>query len=466
MLFHSYTFLAFLIIVVGTVAASPQRGRRYILLAASYLFYASWNSTYALLIAFSTLVDYFAAGRIKTSPTQASRKAYLVLSLATNLTLLGIFKYYNFFAFSLREYLSLQVPIHELLLPVGISFYTFQSMSYTIDVYRRKIDTAKDLVDFALFVSFFPQLVAGPIVRAAEFLPQLERPLGFDPDSVRLGIKLFLFGLFKKVVVADNLAVFVDSVHANPSVVSPGDLWVSAYAFAFQIYYDFSGYSDMAIGLAHIFGFRFPDNFRRPYCARNVSEFWRRWHISLSSWLRDYLYIPLGGSRGGTIKTARNLMITMVLGGLWHGANWTFVAWGFLHGLFLGVHRVFTRTLANHPRADHLMASPIMTPLFVLLTFHCWTLSMVLFRASSIGVADSMLARMFFPGGSLAPSAWGILVLCIVLYIAQVSQERRDLLAQFDSFPMALRVAILVIGFWAMIILKPEGTEPFLYFQF
>ena len=466
MLFHSYTFLAFLIVVIGLVAAAPQRWRRYILLAGSYAFYASWNSKYALLIAFSTLVDYYAANRIKRAPTQRTRKAFLVLSLATNLSLLGIFKYYNFFAFSLREYLSLQVPIHELLLPVGISFYTFQSMSYTIDVYRRKIDTAKDLVDFALFVSFFPQLVAGPIVRAAEFLPQLARPLLFQPDSVRLGLKLFLFGLFKKVVVADNLAIFVDSVHANPSAFSAGDLWVSAYAFAFQIYYDFSGYSDMAIGLARIFGFKFPENFHRPYCARNVSEFWRRWHISLSSWLRDYLYIPLGGSRGGTIKTARNLMITMVLGGLWHGANWTFLAWGFLHGLFLGVHRIFTQSFANYPRAGRLMASPVMTPIFVLLTFHCWTLSMVLFRASTITAGNSMLARMFFPGDAFAVSAWSTLALCVVLYMLQISQERRDLLAQFDSFPMALRITILVVGFWAMILLKPEGTEPFLYFQF
>ncbi len=465
MLFHSYTFLIFFCAVVILHRLAPIPARRWILLVASYLFYSSWNARYALLIAASTLVDYLAAGWIEKAETQARRKFFLILSLSTNLGILAVFKYYNFFSHSLTEYLGLHLPIHELLLPVGISFYTFQSMSYTIDVYRRKTGTARDFVDFALFVSFFPQLVAGPIVRAVDFLPQLSENTPRRPEEIRLGLKLFFVGLFKKLVLADNLARVVDQVHANPDAFSSGDLWVSAYAFAFQIYFDFSGYSEMAIGLAQILGYRFPDNFRRPYCAVNMSDFWRRWHISLSTWLRDYLYIPLGGSRNGRSKTLRNLMITMVLGGLWHGANWTFIVWGFLHGLFLIVHRQFQRLRAAVPTVDRLSASPLALPVFVLLTFHCWTLSMVFFRAASLEVALAMLQQMFaFGGGDLAEAK--MLLFCGLLYLIQISQEKYDLVQHFDELPLPVRVAIIAIGFWIMVLFTPNDLEPFLYFQF
>lgn len=466
MLFHSYTFLVFFVVVLTLHQVLRPGARRYLLLVASYVFYGSWNPYYASLIFFSTLIDYHAGRRIFQAETPGKRRLFLTLSVAVNLGLLGIFKYYNFFAGSLAENLSWQLPIHELLLPVGISFYTFQSMSYTIDIYRRQLEPSRDFVDFALYVSFFPQLVAGPIVRAVDFLPQLtaERPFVFQ--QARDGLKLFIIGLFKKLVIADNLALIVDRVHADPNAYSAGDLWTSAYAFAFQIYYDFSGYSEMAIGLALVLGFRFPENFRRPYCAVNVSEFWRRWHISLSSWLRDYLYIAMGGSRASRIVTLRNLMLTMVLGGLWHGANWTFIVWGFLHGSFLVVHRLFQSLCERVPVLQELGQTVFLRFFYILLTFHCWTLSMVYFRAADLDQANEMLARMFTPGESFALTGGGYLLLCAVLYVGQAAEERWHLLSRFDDLPFVARVLVLIAVFWLMVLMTPKDASPFLYFQF
>ena len=466
MLFHSHTFLAFFLAVVLLHALTPRAQRRYVLLVASYAFYGSWNPKYALLILASTAIDFLAARGIAGAESRRRRKLCLSLSMATNLGLLGLFKYYNFFSHSLTEILSHSLPLHELLLPVGISFYTFQSMSYTIDVYRGRCELSRDFVDFALFVSFFPQLVAGPIVRAVDFLPQIAAGARRTSEQIRAGLKLFLLGLFKKIVIADNLAMLVDRVHQDPAAFSSGDLWVGAYAFAFQIYFDFSGYSDMAIGLAKLLGFELPENFRRPYCAANASDFWRRWHISLSTWLRDYLYISLGGNRQGKARTLRNLMLTMVLGGLWHGANWTFIAWGLLHGAFLMVHRLFRGLAASRPRLDKLAAARWMTPVWVLLTFHGWVISMVLFRAASIDVAGGILRRMFSPGGDVAFTAGGTLLLCAALYVVQVADERLDLFGRFDGWPLPLRAMILALAVWAMVLLTPAGVEPFLYFQF
>lgn len=466
MLFHSFTFAAFLVVVVALHQLLPQRFRRYVLLAASYVFYASWNVYYASLILFSTVVDYLVASAMARAEDGGRRKGLLWLSVAVNLGVLAIFKYYNFFAHSLTDMFSVSLPLHELLLPVGISFYTFQSMSYTIDVYRRQIPPARDFVDFALFVSFFPQLVAGPIVRAAEFLPQLDRPRQMLPKQAHEGFQLFMIGLFKKIVIADNLALLVDRVHQGPDPFSGADLWVTAYAFAFQIYFDFSGYSDMAIGLAKMFGFEFPENFRRPYCAVNVSEFWRRWHISLSTWLRDYLYISLGGNRAGTWKTLRNLMITMVLGGLWHGANWTFVIWGFLHGAYLMIHRLYGLVTRRVAWLGELGKTLPMRVAFVLLTFHCWVVSMVYFRSQSVDTAHLMLGRMFDPSAWGGLTLSGYLVLCGVLYAGHVAEEKFSLIEKLERRPLETRVALWVVAIWAMILLKPQDAIPFLYFQF
>ena len=465
MLFHSWTFAVFLVVVLAAHRLAPLALKRWVLLGASYVFYGWWNPRYALLILASTVIDYAAARAIARADDLSRRRLFLTLSITSNLGILTVFKYYNFFAEALDQGLGWTLPLHELLLPVGVSFYTFQSMSYTIDVYRRRSPLARDFVDFALYVSFFPQLVAGPIVRAVEFLPQLEKPRPRDAARIRLGLKLFWFGLFKKIVLADNLARLVDAVHADPAGYGSADIWIASYAFAFQIYCDFSGYSDMAIGLAALLGFDFPENFHRPYCARNVSEFWRRWHISLSTWLRDYLYIPLGGSHGSRLGNLRNLMITMLLGGLWHGANWTFVIWGTLHGTYLVLHRLFRSGLQRYPRIQAVAESALLTPVFVLLTFHAWSLSMVFFRADSLAVARELFGRMAAFDGAPA-TAGGFMLLCGLLYLLQLTQERRDILAEFDRLPLAVRVATMVLGLWAMIVFTPREAVPFLYFQF
>ncbi len=467
MLFHSYVFLYFFFATLLLHELLPRPAKRYLLLIASLIFYGAWNTKYLLLLLGTTVLDYWAARFIDAAEDPRRRRLLLILSMSSNLFVLGLFKYYNFFAFSLDELFALRLPLHELLLPVGISFYTFQTMSYTIDVYRRELPPARDFVDFLLFVSFFPQLVAGPIVRAADFLPQLEaasRPRSLE--SLRLGLKLFAVGFFRKVVVADNLAVFVDAVHADPTAHGSADLWISAYAFAFQIYYDFAGYSDMAIGLALFFGFRFPENFHRPYMAVNVAEFWRRWHISLSTWLRDYLYIPLGGNRGDRFATYRNLMITMALGGLWHGANWTFLAWGVFHGAALGIHRAFRAFGAERPGVTRFTETAAFTAASILLTFHCWTLSMVLFRAQTIHIAGDMLRRMFDGSGPAAITGLPFLAFCGLLYLLQAINEKKDLLIAFDAWPLAVRSLAAAGLVWAAILLAPQNAAPFLYFQF
>ncbi len=466
MLFHSYTFLVFFLAVLLAHALTPKAQRRYVLLVASYIFYGSWNPKYALLILVSTTIDFAAARGIADAASPRQRKLFLSLSVATNIGLLGLFKYYNFFSRSVAEYLSLSLPLHELLLPVGISFFTFQSMSYTIDVYRGRCPLARDFVDFALFVSFFPQLVAGPIVRAVDFLPQIAASARRTSEQVRAGLKRFLLGLFKKIVLADNLALLVDRIHQDPAAFSSGDLWVGAYAFTFQIYFDFSGYSDMAIGLGKLLGFELPINFRRPYCAINIAEFWRRWHISLSTWLRDYLYVSLGGNQRGETRGLLNLIITMALGGLWHGADWTFVTVGLMLGSYLLIHRLFQLLAASRSWVEKLAGSRWMAPVWVLLTFHGNVIAMSVFRAASIEVAAGMLGRMFSPGGDFTVTAGATLLLCAVLYAAQIADELFDLYARFDDWPLLLRAAILALVIWTIILFTSDEVEPFVYFQF
>lgn len=378
--FNSPQYLFFLPVVALVFASLRRREgpRDLVLLVASYMFYMSWNWKYAGLIAFSTLVDFQVGKALGRSTSERTRWALVTLSLVTNLGLLALFKYWNFFLDTANDGLALlgaeiTLPYHELLLPVGISFYTFQTLSYTIDVYRRQIPVEENLARFAVFVSFFPQLVAGPIVRASEFLPQLRTVPVIDEERVRYGLWRIFRGLAKKVILADLLANFaVDAVFANPQAFSALDLLLALYAYAFQIYNDFSGYSDIAIGSAALLGFHIPENFNRPYLSRNVREFWTRWHISLSSWLRDYLYIPLGGNRN---RTTRNLLITMLLGGLWHGAAINFVLWGAYHGLLL----IFARGSDRHGGGKE--GSRIV--LQRLVTFHLVLFGWLLFRVTS-----------------------------------------------------------------------------------
>ncbi len=345
MLFNSIDFIFFLPIVVGIYYLLPHKYRWILLLISSYYFYMCWKAEYAILILISTVVDYFVGWEIHKSTTKARKKRLLFLSLFTNLGLLFFFKYTNFFSENLNFLLGAvqpeyQIPYMEILLPVGISFYTFQTLSYTIDIYRGNIEPEKHFGRFAVFVSFWPQLVAGPIERAANLLPQFRKPVNFSYENAVVGLNLIVYGLFKKIVVADRVAIYSNEVFNAPGEASMLSSIIGTFFFAIQIYCDFSGYSDVAIGSARIMGIDLMYNFRRPYLSKSVAEFWRRWHISLSTWFKDYVYIPLGGNRVVKWRMYYNLFFTFLVSGLWHGANWTFVIWGAIHGGVLIFERV------------------------------------------------------------------------------------------------------------------------------
>ncbi|MDH5676639.1 MAG: MBOAT family protein [Myxococcales bacterium] len=387
MSFTSLEFGAFLVVVYALYAVLPHRAQNAMLFLASYFFYGYWDYRFLGLIAFSTVVDYTVALRLASTEDAVTRKRLVGISLLTNLGLLGVFKYYNFFADSAEHVAaSLGVELHwtttHIVLPVGISFYTFQTLSYTIDVYRRELPACKNVLDFALFVSFFPQLVAGPIERASHLLPAIAKPRRIVHDDVARGAFLILFGLFKKVAVADGFAASVDAIYNAPGA-NAFDVLLATYLFAFQIFCDFSGYSDIARGIAKTLGFELMNNFDQPYAATNPREFWRRWHISLSSWLRDYLYISLGGSRGGPRTVYMNLMLTMVLGGLWHGAAWNFVLWGIFQGAVLCIHRAFagpnTEGVPQGYDARAWLGFALKAALYFQVTCYGW----LLFRAGS-----------------------------------------------------------------------------------
>jgi len=343
MLFNSLEFAVFMVVVYGLYLVLNHKWQNRMLLVASYIFYGAWNWRFLSLIFISTVLDYICGIKIYNSNSVKRKRFFLFLSVFGNLSILGFFKYFNFFVGDLTaliNYFGFSFQTHSLniILPVGISFYTFQTMSYTIDIYRDKLRPTRRFFDFALFVAFFPQLVAGPIERARNLLPQILSPRTFSVDRFYEGCYLIFWGLFQKIVIADNLAKMVVPVFGDWQYES-GKVLLALYAFAFQIFCDFAGYSNIARGLGRVMGFEIMVNFRLPYFATNPREFWRRWHISLSSWLRDYLYIPLGGSRKGAIFTCRNILITMLLGGLWHGAAWTFVFWGVYHSFLLVAHR-------------------------------------------------------------------------------------------------------------------------------
>ncbi len=462
--FNSASFLIFLptVALIYLLIHRRERPRDLFLLVASYYFYMSWNWKYAGLIAFSTVVDYVVGLGLHSKNTPGARRLLLVISLTANLGLLAVFKYFNFFMEVSGRTLSLfglEIAAHHLnvLLPVGISFYTFQTMSYTIDLYRRKIPYEQDFVKFALFVSFFPQLVAGPIVRASEFLPQLHREPRINREQFNSGMALVFQGLFKKVVLADLLAALaVDDVFANPGAFSSWDLYFALVGYAFQIYNDFSGYSDIAIGSARMLGFSLPMNFNRPYLAEGMREFWTRWHISLSTWLRDYLYIPLGGNRLGERRTYANLLITMLLGGLWHGAAMNFVIWGLYHGLLL--------------MAAHAMSSrrPVTSLPWLrrLGCFHLVLFGWLLFRVDSLHAFGSYLSGLaeFSAVTALSPVYYSIVLIAALLHVSPV-QWVESLRIRLGMAPDLLQggvYASLLLVYWGCTL----GTPAFIYFQF
>ena len=475
MLFCSMEFLFFFAALLLVYWIIPWRQARiWLLLAASFFFYASWNKQLALLICATTVMDYLVALGMDRGRRQVVRKGLLALSLVVNLGVLCYFKYANFFLLSLDELLiAAGAPMWfntlKVILPIGISFYTFEAINYTVDVYRRRVPAERNLGHFMLFILFFPHLVAGPIVRASDFLPQIRRRKRFSWPRMHLGAQFFFLGLFKKLAIADRMALFADPIFQDPSAYHTKAVWMGVLAYALQIYCDFSGYTDMAIGCAHMLGYKLARNFNIPYVSCNVSEFWRRWHISLSSWLRDYLFIPLGGSRGGTWKTNRNLLITMTLGGLWHGASWTFVFWGVLHGVLLIVHKMFADLCKGRPFLERVLLSPPGSLLRMALTFLSVCVGWVFFRAPSFSIAGDVLRRMVIFNDSAStgpvPSA-GLALTIAVVAICHVARH-------FDLWrKWGLRLPAPVLGFnYAVavtlaLMLAPSGSKPFIYFQF
>ena len=476
--FDSFTFVVFFaVVLVVDRALSSARARKAHLLGASALFYAAWNPPFVLLVALSTIVDYVVMHRIARSDDARARRAWLLCSLAVNLSLLGFFKYGGFVVENSERALaalgvSLQFAAPDIVLPVGISFYTFQTLSTTIDVYRRRIAPTASLLDYALFVTFFPQLVAGPIVRGSALLPQIDAMPRASGALVRHGLALVVVGLAMKVALADAFfAPVADVVFAEGARPSTALAYAGVLAFSGQIFCDFAGYSTCAIGSALALGFALPDNFRAPYAARGLSDFWRRWHITLSSWLRDYLYVPLGGSRGGAFATARNLAITMLLGGLWHGAAWTFVAWGAIHGAALVVEHALLRAgpLVRLLAGVRGPSRALLSLVGALATLVVVVIAWVPFRAPSFEAARAVLSAMFFAPAVDARAAAltdAIPVALFALLVVWQHATRDTSLEQiFARLPRAARA--LVVALLALTVVFSSGEDrAFLYFQF
>ncbi|HEV2274147.1 MAG TPA: MBOAT family O-acyltransferase, partial [Acidobacteriaceae bacterium] len=408
MLFNSFQFLLFFVVVWLLFLATRGTPRKVVLLIASYYFYMCWSTRYIFVIWGITLIDYIAGLEIEKAQQQRLRRLYLGLSLFCNIGLLVFFKYFNFllgsFAGATHLFgLRYDPPLLSIILPVGLSFHTFQAMSYTIEVYRRKVPAEKRLLEYALYVAFFPQMVAGPIERPNQLLPQFHREPKISPGKIRSGLAQALWGLFKKIVIADNVSEFVKLIYSAPSHYDGAALLLATTLFSLQIYCDFSGYTDMALGLARMMGYELVVNFRQPYFSRSIGEFWRRWHISLSTWFRDYVYIPLGGNRVSAPRHWFNLMATFVISGLWHGANWTFVAWGFLHGVYLIVAQTASPYAARLGKAVGAERFPrLLSASKIFVTFALVTLAWIFFRASTVGDAWFILAHLL-PLGRLDP---------------------------------------------------------------
>jgi len=480
MLFNSIEFAIFLPIVFALYWALKRdlKLQNLLLLAASYVFYGWWDWRFLSLIAFSSMVDYFVGLQMGKTEEQSRRKLLLWVSICVNLGFLGFFKYFNFFAESFSDaFTLLGTPIEatrlNIILPVGISFYTFQTLSYSIDIYRKKLEPTRDIIAFFAFVSFFPQLVAGPIERAKNLLPQFYIKRTFEQDKAIDGLRQILWGLFKKVVIADNCAEYVNIIFSNPSDYSGSTLFLGGVLFAFQIYGDFSGYSDMAIGTARLFGFNLMKNFAFPYFSRDIAEFWRRWHISLSTWFRDYLYIPLGGSRGGTWMKIKNTFIIFVVSGFWHGANWTFIFWGFLNALYFLPLLLSNKNRRNLETVAQGRLLPSLREFFsILLTFALTVLAWIFFRADNLTEAFGIIYRVFSLSIFTIPQYLPGGVLAMILFLLLVEWSNRDKefgLQYFGSSSLKRNVldyVLLSAVFWCIVIWRSGKELEFIYFQF
>ena len=475
MLFNSIEFLLFLSIVFALywfVFNKNLRGQNSLILVSSYVFYGWWDYRFLSLIFLSTVVDYIIGLNIPKQDSDKKQKSLLWCSVLFNLSVLGFFKYYNFFVdswvdlFSSIGYEIKSIRTLNIILPVGISFYTFQTMSYTIDIYRKKLEPTKDFISFASFVSFFPQLVAGPIERASNLLPQILKKREFQYEQGIQGLRLILWGMFKKVVIADSLAPMVDNIFGNYQDLGGGTLWLGAIYFAFQIYCDFSGYSDIAIGTSKLFGFELMSNFKFPYFSRNIGEFWRRWHISLSTWFRDYLYIPLGGSKQEKWKSVRNIFIIFLVSGFWHGANWTFIFWGLFHAtLFLP--SFFFKT--NRKYTNSIIAENTLLPspkefLQIGTTFLLVTIGWVFFRSDSINDAFLYLSKMVFEL-DFPKNKLNNLILVIGLFILEYFIRKTERITINFSTNIQVIFSSLIIVLILFFYSKNQATS-FIYFQF
>jgi alginate O-acetyltransferase complex protein AlgI len=481
MLFNSFQFLSFFIVVWLLVLATRGTVRRVILLIASYYFYMCWSTRYIFVIWAITLIDYVAGIQIEKAEQPFRRRLYLGISLFCNIGLLVFFKYFNFLVGSLHGAthifgLRYDPPLLSVILPVGLSFHTFQAMSYTIEVYRKKVPAERGLLEYALYVAFFPQMVAGPIERPNQLLPQFHREPHATSAMVRSGLAQALWGLFKKIVIADNVSMFVQLIYSAPRQYNGISLLLATLLFSIQIYCDFSGYTDMALGLARMMGYELVINFRQPYFSSSVTEFWRRWHISLSTWFRDYVYIPLGGNRVSESRHWFNLMVTFVVSGLWHGANWTFVAWGFVHGVYLIVSQALSPVFARIGQIFRADRFPSLTRAFkIVVTFSAVTLAWIFFRATTVGDAWFILTHLL-PLGKLDPfvlkvggftraTAPFLVLLTVMMFVVEWWLAHPVRTPKVWSSPLfralcynACLYSVIFFGFF--------GHHDFIYFQF
>ena len=466
-------FLPAVFILYWFVFNKNLKIQNLLVMLSSYVFYGWWDYRFLSLIFLSTIVDYFIGLHIPKQDSEKKQKLLLLCSVLFNLSILGFFKYYNFFVDSWIDFFNSfgyeikSVWTLNIILPVGISFYTFQTMSYTIDIYRKKLQPTKDFISFASFVSFFPQLVAGPIERASNLLPQILKKRQFNYNQAIQGLRLIIWGMFKKVVIADSLAPIVDNIFSNYQDLGGGVLWLGAIYFAFQIYCDFSGYSDIAIGTSKLFGFEIMSNFKFPYLSRNIGEFWRRWHISLSSWFRDYLYIPLGGSKEGRLKSLRNIFIIFLVSGFWHGANWTFILWGLFHSILFIPSFIFktNRKYTNSIVAENTFLPTIKEFSQIGVTFLLVTIGWVFFRSQTIVDSFGYLNQMFFEFNFPTKFRLGFLYVLLIFFIDFIIRGKERLNFKIPNNLELLGSTILIfIIIWFYNFYNEAST--FIYFQF
>lgn len=477
MLFNSIEFIIFLpivFIIYWFFLKNEIVYQNILLLIASYIFYGWWDWRFLSLIIFSSFVDFFVARQIEISSTKRHRKMLLIISIIVNIGFLGVFKYFNFFVDSFVNAFD-TVGIHfdsltlNIILPVGISFYTFQTLSYTIDVFRKKLKPTNDILAFFAFVAFFPQLVAGPIERARNLLPQFYVKRKFDIVKAADGMRQILWGLFKKVIIADNCAVIVDEIFSNYEIYPGSTLFLGAFYFAFQIYGDFSGYSDIAIGTARLFGFNLMRNFAYPYFSRDIAEFWRRWHISLSTWFRDYLYIPLGGSKGSNLFKIRNVILIFVVSGFWHGANWTFIIWGLLNGLYFLPLMLLKVNRNNLGDIAENKLFPTVKELFqILITFFITILAWIFFRSDNVYSAIQYISGIFSKSIFTMPNTNQLKILPVVfifIIIEWISRNKQHAL-EVDNLPKHYRWSLYLIFGFLVLLSFNNSPKTFIYFQF